>query len=114
MNFETWKEFYNFGWATEQQLEEAVSLGELTPGQYDQIMGITDTPAPPKKIVPKEDPVKETPAKEIIPKEVPVKEIPVTIPKDSTDDKENKKDDDIIKKQDDKLKKDDTLIIPRG
>ncbi|WP_084764535.1 XkdX family protein [Clostridium massiliamazoniense] len=48
MNFETWKEFYQWGMATKEQLVEAVSEGLLTSEQYKEIVGeplVTNTEA---------------------------------------------------------------------
>lgn len=39
MNFETWKEFYQWGMATKEQLIEAVKEGLLTSEQYKEIVG---------------------------------------------------------------------------
>ncbi|MGL5648064.1 MAG: XkdX family protein [Clostridium sp.] len=43
MDFETWKEFYDWGMATKEQLREAVEQGMLTQEQYNDILGIKPT-----------------------------------------------------------------------
>lgn len=50
MDFETWKEFYGWGFCTKEQLQEAVDGGMLTKAQYDEILGIQEpAPAPSNK-----------------------------------------------------------------
>jgi uncharacterized XkdX family phage protein len=37
--FELWKAYYKFGWATQADLQKAVSLGLITQDEYNQIVG---------------------------------------------------------------------------
>lgn len=49
MDFNTWKEFYNWGFCTKEQLQEAVDGGMLTKAQYDEILGIQELAPTPTK-----------------------------------------------------------------
>lgn len=40
MDFNTWKQFYGWGFCTKEQLEQAVKQGELTIDQYNSIVGV--------------------------------------------------------------------------
>ncbi len=39
MDFNTWKQFYEWGFCTKEQLQEAVDGGMLTQEQYNEIVG---------------------------------------------------------------------------
>ncbi|MGL4990952.1 MAG: XkdX family protein [Sarcina sp.] len=39
MDFNTWKQFYEWGFATKEQLMEAVKENMITPIQYKEITG---------------------------------------------------------------------------
>lgn len=43
MEFQDWKQFYEWGFCTQAQLQEAVQLGMLTEQQYNEIVGISTT-----------------------------------------------------------------------
>lgn len=40
MDFNTWKQFYGWGFCTKEQLEQVVKQGELTIDQYNSIVGV--------------------------------------------------------------------------
>lgn len=42
MDFNTWKEFYNWGFCTKDDLKQALEQGMLTKAQYDDILGIQE------------------------------------------------------------------------
>ena len=51
MDFNTWKEFYGWGFASKEQLQQAVSQGMLTQEQYNEIINPTPV-APIKPVMP--------------------------------------------------------------
>ncbi len=68
MDFNTWKQFYEWGFCTKEQLQEAVDGGMLTQEQYNEIVGTQDstpvqetipTPAPVVQSAPTPTPVQE-------------------------------------------------------
>lgn len=49
MDFNTWKEFYQWGFCTKEDLKQALDQEMLTKAQYDEILGIQEpAPAPTK------------------------------------------------------------------
>ncbi len=42
MDFNTWKEFYNWGFCTKEDLKQALEQEMLTQQQYDEILGIQE------------------------------------------------------------------------
>ena len=50
MDFNTWKEFYQWGFCTKEDLKQALEQEMLTKQQYDEILGIQEpTPVPTNK-----------------------------------------------------------------
>lgn len=43
MDFNTWKDFYAWGFCTKEQLEEAVKQGMLSNEQYNSIVGVSNS-----------------------------------------------------------------------
>ena len=56
MDFNTWKQFYGWGFCDKEQLQQSVNQGLLTQEQYNEIVN----PAPIKPVIPTV-PVKEEP-----------------------------------------------------
>lgn len=40
MDFETWKQFYNWGFCTAEQLKEALEQSLITQDEYNSILGL--------------------------------------------------------------------------
>ena len=49
MDFETWKEFYGWGFCTKEDLKQALEQEMLTQQQYDEILGIQEPVSTPTK-----------------------------------------------------------------
>lgn len=49
MDFNTWKEFYNWGFCTKEDLKQALDQEMLTKAQYDEILGIQEPVSTPTK-----------------------------------------------------------------
>lgn len=49
MDFNTWKEFYNWGFCTKEDLKQALEQEMLTQQQYDEILGIQEPVSTPTK-----------------------------------------------------------------
>ncbi|MGL4761126.1 MAG: XkdX family protein [Sarcina sp.] len=61
MDFNTWKEFYGWGFASKNQLQQAVTQGMLTQEQYNEIV----SPVSIKPVIPTV-PVKEQPNEPVV------------------------------------------------
>ena len=80
MDFNTWKQFYGWGFCDKEQLQQSVNQGLLTQEQYNEIVN----PAPIKPVIPTV-PVKEEPKEPVAATTEPVATaVPSEKPEDTT------------------------------